>query len=117
MALRINGRIAGSPIGTDASPNATEPPTTRIITTPQRNGHVLGGSLSMMVFVQDGTSATVVAWVRVPDLDNTWHALNAALLVTSLAAGTIANVPSNADVFLQVTAVVGNPTVLGFACV
>lgn len=117
MALKLNGTITAAPITADAAPNTTEPPANRVTTTPLKDGQVFGGAFDMLLFLADGTTLDITAWVKVPGLGDSWHALGSAATVTALAVAFIEGVPPDSEIFLQVTAPVGNPTSFGFACV
>lgn len=115
MALKLHGTISGAPIGADSDPNADEPGANRIVGTPSRHGHPLGGSLELLMFLQAGTSLAITVWIKVPGLSDTWFEFNTTpLVVLDLEVGIITGIPANTEIFLQVTAPVGAPEDFGF---
>lgn len=116
MALKLHATIIGSPLSADADPNTTPPAERRIIKTPMSNGYANGGLLTALMFLHDGTTADVEVFVRVPGLGDGdgWHSLNPTpVTVTANQVQSVSNIPADADVFFQLTNVVGNPTELG----
>lgn len=104
-----------SPVVTDVAPTTTAPEEARVFRSPMPDGARQTGSCRAYILLLDGTSASVRLWVRVRARGgDVWSALGTA--PTVLAPNVVSildDIPASAELFLQVTAAAGAPTLLG----
>lgn len=112
MSLELRHTIVGAPIAADADPNTTAPSADRIFSTPLRSGSWTGGPVTLYGLLADGTSCSFTVWAFSTQYAK-WFQIGAATAVTALVMGSVTNIPSGADVFIQITAPVGDPTQFG----
>lgn len=113
MALKLQHVIAGAPLTNDATPNATAPVGSRVFRSAIKNGHTLGGAFLAVVMLENGTSGAAALWMKAPELDNSWVNLNptpVALAAPLVGVELSAIVPPDAELFVQLTSLVGAPT-------
>lgn len=107
-----------APVVADADPNTSAPADNRIIQSPLISGRRGDGvATRAFVTVLDGTSATVSFWWKVEARGTTrWVELTATPVAVAADTAVLFNdLPPDAELFLQVTAVAGAPTLLGVA--
>lgn len=111
--LKLKGMVVAAPITADADPNTTAPRGDRIHIVPLRFSSLTTGNFTLGMLLLDGTSVDATVWVWQADL-GAWFKVNAtAQTVNAKAMAKVDNVPPDAEVFIQLTNVVGAPTKFG----
>lgn len=112
--------ITGNPISTDPSPNVTPPAANRILTMRERAGAIWQPNSGFIRLVAiGGTSVTYQGW-QYEALRGVWQTVGGARAITlattnlDLMGNTIQSIQPGTQVFVQVTAVSGTVTALGY---
>jgi hypothetical protein len=96
--------------GSEASPRSSAPPATRVFQVPVDPSDPRRGS-GVVLALDDGTSAAATLWVR-DDATGTWYQVGGSVTALPGAVTDPVLLPSGADYFVRVGAVVGSPTKL-----
>lgn len=105
MTMTPDFAVVGTPIAVDTAPNTSAPAADRVFRSQRYSGKLL-------LWLKDGTSATVSVWAK--DSDDNWVLIEAGISIAApLTAVTTTNdAPQDSTLFIQVTAAAGNPTSL-----
>ena len=119
MALQLKHTI--SPVAADADPNTTEPTHDRVFQSEQVQGLSTAKGRRVVALLLDGTSVDFTLWGKLPAAGvgihgtNTWIRLTMPRTAAALRAVVSDELPPGAELFVQITNVVGVPTRIGFA--